>query len=95
MLGGVEDGVGDGWAGLVGREVLVARGAGERQGYVAGLVEEALPVVVAAAGQLEVVLDGGLAVVDLCDEGVLADFAEWGCATACHFFPEGWEEDSS
>lgn len=86
VLRGVEDRVGDGWPGLVGGQVLVARGAGERQGYVAGLVEEALPVVVAAAGQLEVVLDGGLAFVDFCDEGVLADFAEWGCAAAGHFF---------
>lgn len=86
VLRGVEDRVGDGGPGLVGGEVLVARGAGQGQGYVGGLVEQALPVVVAAAGQLEVVLDWGLAVVaDLCDEGVLADFAEWGCAAACHF----------
>lgn len=94
MLGGVKDGVGHRGPGFVGGEVLVARGAGEGQGYVAGLVEEALPVVVAAAGQLEVVLDGGLAVVDLCDEGVLADFAEWGCAAACHFFSWGLGMDS-
>lgn len=86
VLRGVKDRVGDGGPGLVGGEVLVARGAGQSQGYVGGLVEEALPVIVAAAGQLEVVLDWGLAVVDLCDEGVLADFAEWGCAAACHVF---------
>lgn len=93
VLRGVEDRVGDGGPGLVGGEVLVARGAGQGQGYVGGLVEQALPVVVAAAGQLEVVLDWGLAVVDLCDEGVLADFAEWGCAAACHILCWGRGRD--
>lgn len=52
------DGVGDGGTWCVGDEVGIARGAGEVCGNVAGLVEGALPVVVASAGKQEVVGDG-------------------------------------